>query len=412
MARIALEQAPPTALPRRFLLTAPLWGMVAGALLLVHGGDALASRWAPPTLALVHALALGLLGNVMCGSLLQFLPAALGARVSGGVRTGIALHALLNLGAIALVLGLRAAAPGLLLAGACLLALAFALLAALVLPALWRASGPRLVRAGITQALLAALVAVALGAGMVHGLQGRGLPLMPWANVHAAFGLLGWVLVLVAAVGRVVMPMFQGTRAPPPRAQAAWMLAVAVLLLAALASGARDGELLRQAGALLVAVFALAGLWLQARRMHARNAWLLRFWCTGFAVLLGAALALAARAPALLVGALALAVALPLLVVGMQLEIAAFVGWIELQRRTPRGVRLPPVQQLLPDPDKCRVFVGLALAALALLAACAWPGDLRTRVAGALQMLAYAQLWWALRGVERRSLAFLRESAA
>ena len=412
MARIALDRAPATALPRRFLLSAPTWGVGAGMLLLVHGGDVLASRWAPPTLALVHALALGVLGNVTCGSLLQFLPAALGARVRGGERAGIALHALLNLGALLLVLGLATMQPWLLLPGACLLALAFVLLAALVLPALARASGPRLVRAGIAQAVLAALGAVALGAAMVHGLHGRGLPAVPWANVHAAFGLLGWVLVLVASVGRVVMPMFQGTHTPGARGQAAWLLGVAVVLAIALVPGATGDGLLRQAAALLVGAFALAGLSLQARRVHARNPWLLRFWAMGFACLLGAAAALALDAPALLVGVLVLGIGLPWLVVGMQLEIAAFIGWIGLQRRTPRGTRLPPVQQLLPEAGKRRVFLAQAAAAAGLLLAGLWPADLPVRGAGLLQALAYAQLWWALAGVGRRSRAFLRGMGA
>lgn len=37
-------------------------------MLLPGGGLALESRWAPPTLALVHALTLGVLGNAMFGS--------------------------------------------------------------------------------------------------------------------------------------------------------------------------------------------------------------------------------------------------------------------------------------------------------------------------------------------------------
>src|SRR5574337_1092418 len=83
MTKLRLEQAPVAALPRRFLLTAPLWGMLAGVLLGIDGAAALVSRWNPATLALVHVFALGVLGNVMFGSILQFLPAA------GGVAPGL-----------------------------------------------------------------------------------------------------------------------------------------------------------------------------------------------------------------------------------------------------------------------------------------------------------------------------------
>jgi hypothetical protein len=82
MAKIALDQMPSPALPRRFLLSAPLWGMVAGALLVSDGALTLQTRWAPATLALalVHAFTLGVLGNAMFGSLLQFPAAARLAR--------------------------------------------------------------------------------------------------------------------------------------------------------------------------------------------------------------------------------------------------------------------------------------------------------------------------------------------
>lgn len=411
MAKIALDLAPATTLPRRFLLTAPCWGVVAGVMLLVDGDIALRSRWAPATLALVHAFTLGLLGNAMFGSLLQFLPAALGARLWGGRRAGIVLHALLNAGALLLVLGLHAMQPWLLLPAGCLLALAFALLAAQVLPGVLRASGPKLVRAGIAQAVCAALLAAGLGVAMVHGLQGKGLPAWPWINVHAGIGLLGWAAVLVASVGRIVMPMFQGTRTVAARAQAAWLALVALVLAGAVVVG--DGvreAVLRFGGAACLGAAALAGLWLQARQQHARNPWLLRCWRFGLAALLAAASALAFDAPALLIGALALGIGFPALIVGMQLEIVAFLGWIDLYRGIPRGTRLPAVQRLLPEEAKQRVVGLQVLAAIALLAACAWPP--LARVAGALLCVAYGTLAHVLHGVGRRRAAFLRELAA
>src|SRR5574337_1252693 len=143
MTKLRLEQAPVAALPRRFLLTAPLWGMLAGVLLGIDGAAALVSRWNPATLALVHVFALGVLGNVMFGSILQFLPAAGGVRLRGGARLGHALHLLLNLGVALLVAGLHQGWSIALFAAALLLPLAFAILAAMVVPGLARAAGQR-----------------------------------------------------------------------------------------------------------------------------------------------------------------------------------------------------------------------------------------------------------------------------
>ena len=46
-ALLSFEQAPPFAAPFRFFLTAPLFPLLAGVLLLVGGGETLVSRWAP-----------------------------------------------------------------------------------------------------------------------------------------------------------------------------------------------------------------------------------------------------------------------------------------------------------------------------------------------------------------------------
>lgn len=408
MAKLALAAAPPVALPRRFLLTAPLWCIAAGGLLSVFGQEALLSRWAPATLALVHAMAVGMLGNVMAGSLLQFLPAAAGVRVAGGVRAGHALHVLLNAGALVLVAGFASMRVGLLLPGAAILAAAFGLLAAMCLPGLARMAARGLLHAGIAQALLSLLVTVGVGIGLVLGLRGGGLSPARWTDVHAAFGLLGWVLGLVASVAGVVMPMFQGTSAPPARAQAGWQ---ALVLLALLAVAAGAGPPARFGVAACVAGAAIAGLWLQWRARHVRNQWLVRFWRAGLVALLATAVALAAGASPVLVGSLALGIALPMLVTGMQLEIVAFLGWIGLHRTCPRGTRLPPVQRLLPEADKRRVFVAFLVAALVLAIAAAWPAAWTARIAGVLLVLAGALLLHALHGVGRRSAAFLRDAA-
>lgn len=79
MTGLAFAQAPPPALPMRFLTTALAWGVVAGLWLAWHGDAVALSRWTPATLVLVHMFALGVLGNAMLGSLVQFLPVAAGS---------------------------------------------------------------------------------------------------------------------------------------------------------------------------------------------------------------------------------------------------------------------------------------------------------------------------------------------
>ena len=48
---LSFEQAPPISVPYRFFLTAPLFGAVAGLVLVLLGPDTLQSRWSPGALA-------------------------------------------------------------------------------------------------------------------------------------------------------------------------------------------------------------------------------------------------------------------------------------------------------------------------------------------------------------------------
>src|SRR5574337_505098 len=174
MTQLRLEQAPTPSLPRRFLLGAPCWGMLAGVLLI--------------------------------------LPAAAGVRVRGSAALGPWLHRLFNLGVLLLVAGLHQRWRFALIGAALLLPLAFVLLAAMTVPGLLAAAGQRLLRSGFGVAIGFAVLTALLGGLLALGLAGKlDLPLALLADVHAGWGVLGWVVVLMASVARVVMPMFQGT---------------------------------------------------------------------------------------------------------------------------------------------------------------------------------------------------------
>ncbi|TAL88722.1 MAG: hypothetical protein EPN69_15805 [Rhodanobacter sp.] len=409
MTKLRLEQAPVASLPRRFLLTAPLWGMLAGVLLGIDGDAALVSRWNPATLALVHMFVLGVLGNVMFGSVLQFLPAAGGVQLRGGARLGQALHLLFNLGVTLLVAGLQQSWPSALLAAAVLLPLAFATLAAMVVPGLVGATGQRLLRAGFAVAIGFALATALLGAALAL-VRGGYLHLVAAAltDVHASWGVLGWVVVLMATVARVVMPMFQGTGTVPELAQAAWLASVVVLLaLAAWLRLEASGPWLAVVVGVHALLFAGAALWLQWRAPRLRRAPLSNNWRAGLSVLALAALLLPVLPGGMLAGALGLVIALPLLVTGMALEIVPFIGWIELHRRCGRGTQVPGVQRLLPAADKRRVLL-VQLSLLLLPAAVLWPGIGLSRAAGVALLLIWAEVGWTLLGVRRRAHHFLR----
>ena len=390
MSGLAFASAPRPSLPMRFLIAALAWGAVAGLWLAWQGEITLLSRWTPATLVLVHVFALGLLGNAMLGSLVQFLPVAAGSPLPG-TRVVPWLHAAFNAGLVLLLATFAASSHALALPAGGLLGGSLAIFVLLALVAVIRGKGARVVREGIGLALLASIATAALGLLLLAARTGwRGPAAAGMVDVHAAFGVIGWVLGLLAAVGGVTLPMLQGTRALPVPALRTWQIASMLTLGISVATLADvvPGSVWRLA-AWPPAAFALAVCVLQARAPHRRNPVLRRFWQAGCACLFAASLlALRPDVPLVPVGVLVLGVGLPLLVVGMALEITAFLTWIALRQRVPRGVRVPGVGSLFEEADRRRAFVLHAVAGAWLVAAAFAPALARS--AGLAIALAYA----------------------
>ena len=390
MSGLAFASAPRPSLPMRFLVAALAWGAVAGLWLAWQGEIALLSRWTPATLVLVHVFALGLLGNAMLGSLVQFLPVAAGSPLPG-TRVVPWLHAAFNAGLALLLATLAASSHALALPAGGLLGGSLAIFALLALVAVIRGKGARVVREGIGLALLALIATAALGLLLLAARTGwRGPAAAGMVDVHAAFGVIGWVLGLLAAVGGVTLPMLQGTRTLPVPALRTWQIASMLTLGISVATLADvvPGSAWRLA-AWPLAAFALTVYVLQARAPHRRNPVLRRFWQAGCACLFAASLlALRPDVPLVPLGVLVLGVGLPLLVVGMALEITAFLTWIALRQRVPRGVRVPGVGSLFEEADRRRAFVLHAVAGAWLEAAAFAPALARS--AGLAIALAYA----------------------
>lgn len=390
MSGLAFAQAPAPGLPMRFLLTAQAWGIAAGLWLAWQGALVLLSRWTPATLVLVHLLALGMLGNAMLGSLVQFLPVAAGSPLPCG-RCVPWLHGAFNAGLVLLLATLAWQARLLALPAAGLLGGSLVVFAALALVAVVRGHGERVVRDGIALALLALVATTALGVALLSARTGWRTPAPAGlVDLHAIVGGAGWGLGLLAAVGSVTLPMLQGTRSVPAAGSRLWQVA---LLATPGAVAAAQAEWLSDVAwriaAWPFAAFAIAVFVLHARAPHRRNPMLRRFWQAGCcALLLAVAVALSPGASVMPVGVLVLGIGLPLLVVGMALEITAFLTWIALRQRVPRGIRVPGVGSLFDDSGKRRALVLHLIAGGLLVAAVWWPS--LARLAGVAMAVAYA----------------------
>jgi hypothetical protein len=358
-AGLSLEQAPPIHLPLRLFLTAPWLAVGAGLVLALQGEMVMASRWTPAALALTHLLAIGFLGQVMCGALLQMLPVVAGAPIPWVGRVAPAIHLLLSLGSILMAAGFLGVGASLLGIGAAAAGLGFAVFLGAAAVALARAQGPAAPRLALRLAALALLINVALGLLLTAGLLGWvSLPRFPdWLQAHLSFGLLGWVGLLIVGVGYQVVPLFHVTPPYPgwmmrALAPALFLALVLATVLVLMGKGAWAGWSYSALG-VGFAAFGATTVGLQLRRARPRLDATLIHWWLAMGSILAAAIAWWLQAPAELLGVLLLVgvgVGLPS---GMLLKIVPFLCWFHLQsRQVALGrfeVRVPHMHLLIPD---------------------------------------------------------------
>ncbi|MBI5496037.1 MAG: hypothetical protein HY904_13510 [Deltaproteobacteria bacterium] len=382
---LSFEQAPPLWVPLRFFLTAPWFLCAAGLLLAVDGAHVVAGgRWGPGAVAAVHLVTAGYMLQVMAGALLQFMPVAAGANVWRPRLTGGVAHAGFTAGGAALVAGFLWVGVPALQAATVLMGGAGAFYVVVLARGLAAspAIGPTL--RGLRFAVFGLAVTVALGVALasVFGF-GVALPLAELVPVHAAWGLAGWALTLLAAVAWLVVPMFQLTPPYPPRFAFAFPLAVCGVVLgwtaAVFLRTPAVAIAVAAAGTLVVGAFGGATLRLQGQRKRRVTDATLECWRAGMAALCAAAvlfpIPLAVTDAALrgrlewLAGVLVLG-AFVAVIQGMLHKIVPFLVWLHLRS----VMAVPPtMQKVLPD-ARARPQSRLLLASILVLAlAAAWP---------------------------------------
>jgi hypothetical protein len=378
------SRMPAPAVPLAFLLAAPWFGAAAGLLAIWHGGAIFASRWHPATLAVVHLVTLGCLTMTMAGALLQMLPAVAGLPLRGAGRAAGWSCPLLGAGTVALAAAFLSGRTPLFAVAAALLAGAFALLLACLLPTLWQrraraAPAAAHIAGGMHGAVAALPACVAAGLALAVWLAGGpAVPVLPLVDSHVALGLAGWVAALVMAVSFQVIPMFQATD-PFPNAAARAGVPLLLFALAAWLAGrwldASWRTAAALAGAAVVTAWAALSSALLLRRARTRAAAGTGYWLLALASLAAAAWLFAwpgapsdARGAAL--GVCFLAGYAMSAVNGMLYRIVPFLVWHHLRERAPAHARVPKLAELIAPGRQQTQLRWHAAAVAAALGAC------------------------------------------
>lgn len=366
--------------------------MLAGLLLAFGPAAGLPDRFAPLTLAITHALVLGMLAPIMIGALFQLMPVVGGQTVAAArfISPFVALISALIAGALAMafLLGDRrgfvwAASLAALLYGAVVLALA--------------STGWRVIAVdGTTRTLrwiaLALAIVVGLGITLAGSFAGWWqIELHRWLDLHVAWGLLGWIAALVLGVASTTVPMFWQTARPG----ASWQRSLPGVLWLPLALASLPlfwsyAVLLGTGIVSTFAVLALRALWHAKRRFD--PAWILWLVCASSwlaaASLTGALTLFDQQVPPALqvmmpwwIGVLALVGGAVLPVNAMLGKIIPFLVFLHLRRQVPAGKRVPTMQAVLP-PERLKWQARLVLLALVLLLLVPLAPDLLAPLAG------------------------------
>ncbi|MDP2266356.1 MAG: hypothetical protein Q8J70_07375 [Thiobacillus sp.] len=413
-AGLAFEQAPPFSLPLRFFLTAPLF-LLAAAILIVWAPESLASRSTPQALAVTHALTLGFLAMVMLGALMQMLPVVAGSPLPVPRFVAGFSHVLLTLGTVALMTGFLTAEPVAFGAAIALLGGGFTLFLAAAAISLARAvasvtvSSLRLALLCLGLTLLIGLVLALLRAGW-----GFAPPVVTSTAAHVAFGLLGWILLLVIGVAWQVVPMFQITPPYPPHLRR-WLTRSLFILLLLHAVGPHLPQRALQlvdaglAGGILL--FALATLILQSRRRRKLPDVTLDFWRLGMTSLIACVFVwLVAQLWStwahsdtypLLLGVLFIGGFAVSVVNGMLYKIVPFLAWFHLQAQLQaRAGSIPTMKNMIATRWMRMQFRLHLFVCVLLIASVLWPP--LAAAAGGVLALSAVLLWINLLSAARR----------
>jgi hypothetical protein len=387
---LALDNSPPLYVTLPFFLNVPLFLMAGGLLALWQGPDLFVSGWTPGVLALTHVLTLGVLASAMMAGMLQILPVATGIRAVQSTKVAPLVYGMHTLGTVLLSLGFLTQNRWYFTWAMVTLGAGFGSLLMSLALGMWRHRRTAFPAAadvlGTTRWALAALcVAVVAGISLAgNHAQWWGRP-EGLHEVHVAWGLAGWLGLLVAGMSYQLIPIFQATELYPAwmtRRLAAGATCALSLILARVFVPGWPAFLSRAAYAMLAVtytLFAATTLNLLRHRKRPQPDITTRFWLLAMMCLLAAVSAWIAQSaglpvPPLLIGVLVLFGFGVSAVNGMLYKIIPFLLWFNLQRHLDHALPgVPKVKELLPEHTGNSQWWCHASATLLLCMATVWP---------------------------------------
>ncbi|MBE9560342.1 MAG: hypothetical protein IMF15_06100 [Proteobacteria bacterium] len=380
-ADLSLQQSPPFSVPARFLVSAPLFGLLAALVLLWHGPEIITHRWTPEILAVIHFLTLGFLAMSMLGAMMQLIPVLMGIIIPQPVLFSSVIHTPLFLGTLSLGMAWLLQIDQLFIVASALLGFSFYIFIAVAIERLLRSANRHATRSMMLMALLALLITVSLGIYLALGYGGQTETFShSLTDFHLSWGLLGWVLILIIAVAYQVIPMFQITSEYPAmhRRWIGWIILIAVSGLSVeaimsmdairpLAGMIEPSTITAISSAILACcllIFATTTLWILHKRLRQLPDTTMKFWQLAMSslILMTSLWALSTlfdkELPVFLLPVLMIHGFAMTTINGMMYKILPFIIWLHLSvqnknlrtmDRRESQVKVPHIRKIIPE---------------------------------------------------------------
>ncbi|MBF0379534.1 MAG: hypothetical protein HQL69_00855 [Magnetococcales bacterium] len=411
---LSIDQAPPLHLPVRFFATAPLFMLFAGLTSIYFAEDLLLTPLMPETVAFAHLAVLGWVLMIMFGAMYQMIPVLAGLPVP---KPGLVpwVHGLLVMGVITMALGIATDIhPWLLLFASLGLGGSIALFVIPVGIALFKAPAKHPTVTAMRISLISLVGVLAMGAIFLgeysHGFYDFNREAL--VAVHLTWGLFGWVGTLIMGVSFQVLPMFYMTPEFPKKTAfqilIAWSLSLIFLPLVLFYHPENSTLLWASAlpGLLALLLYGVNMKTMLSQRKRVLVDLTYRFWLLGFASAT-VALILFALWPGveddnirLLFGIFYIIGWATSILLGMLYKIVPFIIWFHRFSKLAGLVKIPMMDNLLPQKAVTLHFPIHIVTVLAYFLAIIIESPLLTMFAGGCLIvsggiLAYG-IWFAL----------------
>jgi hypothetical protein len=390
---LSLHQAPPLSVPARFLVSAPIFGLLAALVLLWHGPEVFSHRWTPEILAVTHFLTLGFLSMSMLGAMMQLMPVLMGMTIPRPVLFSRIIHTSLIVGSLSLGLAWLLQINPLFFVAMAFLGFSFSVFIIVVTNRVLRSANRHVTRRMMLLALLALFLTVCLGVYLTMAYAWQPFSLArKLTDLHLAWGLLGWMLMLIMAVAYQVIPMFQITDEYPDIHQRWIGWAVFVSLLGLSVVFVWPMTIIKTVFITLLTccllIFSLTTIWVLHNRRRQLPDTTMNFWQLAMisVILLTSAWAtsilLNFDLPVLLIGILMIHGFAMTAVNGMMYKIIPFIIWLHLSvyNKTLRDrgdrnlqIKVPHMRKIIPEAAALWQFRFHLIALVLLILASIWP---------------------------------------